>query len=442
MLTKEVNELLTQVGPGTPMGNVLRRYWMPVAASVELEENPVKKVRLMGEDLVLYRDRSGNLGLIDEPCPHRRVSMEYGIPEDEGLRCPYHGWLFNQEGRCLEQPAEPWNSSFKDRVTTKAYKVEELAGLIFAYLGPDPAPLLPRYDLFVWDNAIRQIGIVNLPCSFMQCMENAVDPSHAEWLHGYYMKYVYNRKGEEIQLTMNGARHTRIGFDRFEHGIITRRIVEGNNEEDDIWRVGGSVIFPITRRVGTTFQIRVPEDDTHTRFYNYVVFRPGIPVPPQDSIPAYEIPLKLEDGKYNVQILLVQDFMCWSSQGPVARRDLERLGQSDIGLIFYRELAREQVDRHERGEEPIGLIRDPAKNVCISLPDANTPRVSSEILSGSQATSASDLRYSPIQDYILAMRKQAMERRARGESMLPAPELPVFPVGEILHRGLQLIPES
>ena len=99
MLSKEVNERLTRVGPGTPMGNLLRRYWFPVAGLAELDENPVKKVRLLCEDLVLYRDRSGKLGLIDEPCPHRRVSMEYGIPEERGLRCPYHGWMFDETGR-------------------------------------------------------------------------------------------------------------------------------------------------------------------------------------------------------------------------------------------------------------------------------------------------------------------------------------------------------
>src|SRR3989449_1646358 len=128
MLSKELNEKLTRVGPGTAGGDLLRYYWHPVAGSAELEENPVKKVRILGEDLVLFRDRSGRLGLIDEPCPHRRVSMEYGIPETEGLRCPYHGWVFNHEGRCLEQPAEPWDSTFKDRVTTKSYPVEELQG--------------------------------------------------------------------------------------------------------------------------------------------------------------------------------------------------------------------------------------------------------------------------------------------------------------------------
>src|SRR5438552_18527626 len=107
MLSKELNERLTRVGPGTPMGNLMRRYWHPIAATVELEENPVKKVRLMGEDLVLYRHRSGNLGLIDEPCPHRRASLEHGNPETERLRHPYHGSEINHEAKCLEPPDGP-----------------------------------------------------------------------------------------------------------------------------------------------------------------------------------------------------------------------------------------------------------------------------------------------------------------------------------------------
>ncbi|MEK7217266.1 MAG: Rieske 2Fe-2S domain-containing protein, partial [Chloroflexota bacterium] len=274
MLTKEVNELLTQVGPGTPGGRLLRYYWYPIAPAAELEENPVKKVRLLGEDLVLYRDRSGNLCLIDEPCPHRRVSMEYGIPEQEGLRCPYHGWLFNHEGRCTEQPAEPWNSTFKDRVTTKAYKVEALGGLIFAYLGPDPAPLLPRYDLLVWDNVMRHIGVTMIPCNWVQCMENSMDPVHVEWLHGYYLDYVWARKGLPMA-PRSAGRHQKIGFDRFEHGIVKRRVVEGHTEEHDAWRVGHPVVFPNILRSGTGFQYRVPVDDTHTHHIIYQVYVTG-----------------------------------------------------------------------------------------------------------------------------------------------------------------------
>ena len=152
MLTQEQNEMLTQVGKGTPMGELLRRYWHPIAASAELEEKPTKVVRLLGEDLVLYKNKSGEIGLIDRFCPHRRVDLSYGIPEYEGLRCMYHGWMFNRHGQCIEQPFEETvrpDGRFKKKVTVAAYPVEELGGLLFAYLGPNPAPLVPRWYLFV-----------------------------------------------------------------------------------------------------------------------------------------------------------------------------------------------------------------------------------------------------------------------------------------------------
>jgi 5,5'-dehydrodivanillate O-demethylase oxygenase subunit len=144
MLSKEENEQLTHVGPGTPMGELLRRYWWPVAGSSELTEHPVKQVKILGESLVLYRDRKGRPGLVGDTCPHRRVAMIYGIPEEDGLRCAYHGWKFNRDGRCIEQPAEAPDSTYKDRLSIEAYPVEELGGMLFAYLGPQPAPLLPR----------------------------------------------------------------------------------------------------------------------------------------------------------------------------------------------------------------------------------------------------------------------------------------------------------
>src|SRR5438309_6768185 len=151
MLTKEQNERLTQVGPGTPMGDLMRRYWHPIAASSQLPERGTKPIRILSEDLVLYRDRGGKLGLIADRCPHRRAGMIFGIPEEEGLRCAYHGWLYAADGRCLDQPYETTedpNSTLKDRVTIKAYQVLEKAGMIWAYLGPTPAPLFPNYDLF------------------------------------------------------------------------------------------------------------------------------------------------------------------------------------------------------------------------------------------------------------------------------------------------------
>ena len=186
MLSREDNELLTQVGRGTPMGELLRRYWYPIAAASELIEKPTKAVRVLGEELVLYRDRQGRPGLIGPQCAHRRMSMLLGIPEEDGLRCPYHGWLYDRAGKCLEQPyeqAEDPDSTFKDRIRMPAYPVEELGGLIFAYLGPEPTPLVPRWELLVRDGVLRDIGAAIIPCNWLQIMENSLDPVHVEWLH-------------------------------------------------------------------------------------------------------------------------------------------------------------------------------------------------------------------------------------------------------------------
>jgi 5,5'-dehydrodivanillate O-demethylase len=149
MLSIAQNEAMTRVGRGSPMGELMRRYWHPIAATSELDDNPTKRVRILGEDLVLYKDRSGTLGLIDLLCPHRRVDMSYGIPEEHGLRCMYHGWMFDETGQCTEQPFEETvhpDGRFKEKVRISSYPVEALAGMVFAYLGPQPAPLLPNWE--------------------------------------------------------------------------------------------------------------------------------------------------------------------------------------------------------------------------------------------------------------------------------------------------------
>ena len=154
MLTVEDNELLTRVGPGTPGGELMRRYWHPVAATQRLDEEWVLPVRILSEDLTLFRDRRGNTGLIGQRCPHRMMELQFGIPEEEGLRCGYHGWMFDTNGVCVETPLEPPDSTFKDKISVTAYPVQELGGLIWAYLGPEPAPLLPRWDL------LKPLGLV------------------------------------------------------------------------------------------------------------------------------------------------------------------------------------------------------------------------------------------------------------------------------------------
>ena len=166
MLSVKANEDLTKVGQGTPMGELMRRYWHPIAATAELNERPTKAVRLLNEDLVLYRDKSGTLGLIERACPHRRVDLTYGIPEEHGLRCMYHGWMMDETGQCIEQPFEETvhpDGRFKEKVKIAGYPVQELGGLIFAYMGPQPAPLLPRWEQLTWDNAVREVCISELP---------------------------------------------------------------------------------------------------------------------------------------------------------------------------------------------------------------------------------------------------------------------------------------
>ena len=169
MLTPKENEELTRVGPGTPAGELLRRYWMPVAPRAEIDEKKLRPIRLLGEDLVVFVDRSGRYGLLAEQCSHRSASLAYGRIEEAGIRCPYHGWLYDVEGRCIEQPAEPPDSAYKGTIQHPAYPLEELGGVLFGYLGPQPAPLLPRYDIVARQDWVRRIELHPvLECSAVQ----------------------------------------------------------------------------------------------------------------------------------------------------------------------------------------------------------------------------------------------------------------------------------
>src|SRR5438105_448709 len=170
MLTAEEHEHLIQTGQGTPMGSLLRRYWHPIATAADLEKDPVRPVRLLSEDLTLYRDAKGTLGLIADRCLHRGISLAYGIPQENGLRCAYHGWTYNAQGQVVDMPFEP--ACLPLKIT--AYPVQELGGLIFAYLGPQPAPLLPRWDLLVREDLDRNVELVKLPCNWLQCMDNSL----------------------------------------------------------------------------------------------------------------------------------------------------------------------------------------------------------------------------------------------------------------------------
>lgn len=364
MLTLDQNQRLTQVGPGTPMGSLLRRYWHPVATIAELDEDPVRAVKLLGESLALYRTEKGDLGLVAQRCPHRGASLAYGIPEEDGLRCPYHGWKFDSLGSCLEMPAEPTESTFKHRIHIPAYPVQELGGLIWAYLGPEPAPLLPRWDLLVRSDLERNIAYARLPVNFLQIMENSLDPVHFEYLHGIYGNYVMKKQGKPP--AMSPRKHARTAFDVFEYGIIKRRLLEGQTEDDDDWKTGHPVLFPTTLAVSSganpMFQIRVPVDDTTTIHYWYFTTPRPEGAPPQATIPVWENPFRNPDGTLKTDTTNSQDMMAWITQGQISDRTTERLGSSDKGVILLRSLLVQQIEKVQRGEDPLGLIRDPAIN--------------------------------------------------------------------------------
>jgi 5,5'-dehydrodivanillate O-demethylase oxygenase subunit len=369
MLSAEQNERLTQVGPGTPAGEMLRRYWQPLAAAAELKDQSTKKVRLLGEDLALFRDRSGKLGLVAELCPHRRCSLAYGVPENEGIRCPYHGWLFDREGNCLEQPAEPAESSFRERVKTISYPVREVGGIFWTYMGPGEAPVFPRHDYLVQENTLRDIGLTMLPINWVQAMENSLDPTHLEWLHMWYGYYIQTGQSHTDLGDFPQARHAKIGFDVTDYGIVKRRFYEGGSEEDHDWRIGHPVLFPNILKVGNSLQIRVIVDDVHTlhMLYNTYCYD-GVQAPHQDVVPAYQIPYLREDGTYDVRAVLQQDMMAWVTQGAIADRTVEHLGVSDKGIILYRQVFEQQVRRVEAGEEPMFVYRDPDHSDVIEIP--------------------------------------------------------------------------
>jgi 5,5'-dehydrodivanillate O-demethylase oxygenase subunit len=364
--TREQNDRLTQVGPGTPMGNLLRRYWHPVAAAIELDREPVRKVRFLGEDLTLYRSDAGVYGLVEDRCAHRCMSLEFGIPDAKGLRCAYHGWVYDAAGDCVEQPFEDRtfpDAHYRDRIKIIAYPVQELGGLLFAYFGPQPAPLLPRWDLLVRNDLDVAVEIHALPCNWLQCMDNAADPVHFEFLHAAFGNYTLKKLGRPAGMTQ--ARHLKIEFDLFRYGIMKRRLLEGAPEDSDEWRVGHPLIFPNLLAVGnegtSTLQYRIPVDDTRTLQIAYRTTKREPGAEPKPITVKYSS-LFDDDGKLIADTIPKQDMIGWVGQGPVSDRTREHLTASDKGVILYHKLLAENMERVERGEDPLGTIRDRAEN--------------------------------------------------------------------------------
>lgn len=419
MESAEQNKLLTEVGRGTPMGELMRRYWQPIGAAVDLEHKWTKRVRLLGEDLILFRNQQGERGLIAEQCPHRRASFLHGIPTENGIRCPYHGWEFNAQGQCLDQPFEPDNCAFRDKVATDAYPVEEMGGVLFAYMGPQPQPLLPRFDGFIAEGAICMMGRALLPVNWLQIMENSLDPVHTEWLHGH--QYEFQRQQEGIKVAIS-APHEKIDFREFEFGITKHRLLAGHSEDSDDWKVGHPIIFPNTLAVGNgdetsryySFQMRVPVDDHQTLHIWYNAY-----LPPKGAVVAehlrsrlhvYDVPFRDEQGEFIMDNVDGQDMMAWITQGTVADRSRENLASSDKGVAIYRRVLRREMKKVQQGLDPMGTVRDPAQNHCIDLPNEKKKHHNSDGFASFMLRTHA--KYSPIADDLVAIFEDKPVRKA------------------------------
>ena len=371
MLTEEQNQLLTRVGPGTAMGSLLRRYWMPIAGVSEFESCHTKPIRLMGEDLVLYKDLSGNFGLIDRHCPHRRADMSFGMAEENGLRCSYHGWAFDASGQCVEQPFQDTvlpERNFKCSVKTLAYPVEVKAGLVWAYMGPLPAPCVPDWEPFSRPNGFTQIVISSIPCNWFQCQENSIDPVHFEWMHENWGK----RLRDENDSTY-APKHLKLDFEEFEYGFVYKRVREGGDENHPFWTIGRVALWPNCFFLGDHFEWRVPIDDENTLSVTWKITHLPIDREPyeQQSIPTWTGPVKDANGEWITSHVMNQDFVAWVGQGRIADRTKEKLGLTDRGIVMMRRRFFDEMKRVAAGEDPKGTIRDPEKNKVVQLPIAN-----------------------------------------------------------------------
>jgi 5,5'-dehydrodivanillate O-demethylase oxygenase subunit len=380
MMTSAQNARLTQVGPGTPGGELLRRYWQPLLPAAEITAtNPKKRIRIMGENLLVFRDGAGRIGCVEEFCKHRGASLYYGYVEDDGIRCCYHGWKYDSCGQCVEQPFEPKTSRLKDEIRLKSYPVQKLGGLLFAYMGPDPAraPLLPRWDVLVREDGKREIKMFPThECNWLQIQENTADSTHTFYLHGVMdvklgLKHpfapYYRRPIEKLE------------FSYCEWGIDKVIVYGGDVPERE---VRPPLIFPNILRIPNgpmeVMHWRVPIDDVSTRivFVAFTPWRDGSVRTPEDAeIPyTYLPPMKTAEGEYDLKTFFSQDQMAQESQGAIYDRTNENLGVSDRGIVLFRKMLAEQIERVERGEDPsVAVVRDPERNGMIDFPGITSP---------------------------------------------------------------------
>jgi 5,5'-dehydrodivanillate O-demethylase len=335
---------------------MLRRYWWPIATADSVGKTP-NLIKLLGETFVAFRDEDGKVGLLDRKCSHRGASLEFGRVEKNGLRCCYHGWLFDRHGNCLDQPCEPENSNFKSRIRQRAYPVHEVAGLVFTYIGPGNAPIFPKYDLLYRNECNKTVYGRDMQSNWLQRAENMMDMLHVMCLHA--------------------SLYPELAFKRPLHYDWTKRwygfqmdLTYPNGTEDR-----HHYVFPFINRVQVMragqepyqfMQWVSPQDNTHC--ISYQIWASELSEGPytlqtgkfQHTIRGeYK---RVDDGFWNIWER-DQDDVATDSQGVIADRSDEHLGVSDRGIILLRKMVRDAIDKVIRGEDPPGLIRDPEHEI-------------------------------------------------------------------------------
>ena len=364
---------LTHVSLGTPMGELMRRYWQPVCMSSELTELP-KFLKILNEELVAYRDKSGHVGVLGAHCCHRGTSLEYGRIEENGLRCCYHGWLYNEEGRCLDQPGEPSESNYKEEVRQPWYPAEEYKGLVFAYMGPlDKKPILPKYDVLEDKNA-EYLAYRNYSrgeiaeCNWLQLQENAMDPVHTNILHGWNPGLFEFSEVMAVKPSYDYAHEkTHVSY------IRTTDLDSGYKlTRTSTTYVPTARSVPPTEVTGTdpdreTERARmvgwwVPVDDENTIGFHVELVDPNKKIfqpPDAPVIRDYETKQRAPD-----------DWEAQVSQRSITRHALENLATSDRGVVLFRRRLSEAIDAIERGEDPPGTARKPSEELIV-VPSGN-----------------------------------------------------------------------
>jgi phenylpropionate dioxygenase-like ring-hydroxylating dioxygenase large terminal subunit len=402
MLSQQQNDLITRTTPGTPAGNLLRRYWQPAALVDELSgsNRPIKPIKLFGEDLVIFKDDKGRYGLVGRHCPHRGTDLAYGRLENGGLRCAFHGWLFDVNGKCLETPAEPDGSNLCANIKQKAYPVVEKSGILFAYLGPGEPPAFPDFDCFVAPDTHTFAFKGMIDCNWLQSLEVGIDPVHTSFLHRFFEDEkpeeaygkMFRDKTMDADMPMTQIMREftrpRIEVEPTDYGFRLSTLREIGNGKAHV-RVTNLIfpnafIIPMSREM-TISQWHVPIDDT--RHYWYAIFTSfGAPVNKDEmrrqrlelyQLPDY-IPNKNKSNDYGFDPheqehetytgmgadINVHDQWACESMGEIQDRTQEHLGTSDKAIVAYRKLLRQALDDNVKGETPIMVLdKSRAKNV-------------------------------------------------------------------------------